>query len=102
MVAPADTALAPLPVSEKELYAKAGLVHSKTPDMLGDTLVSFKSFLAAATASGVVCEVRWACVGVVCCHGASSTMHCLLSGWFAFISLSLLLLLLLFVVSLHS
>ena len=61
---PAPTAPTSLPVSEKGVYARAGLLHGSVPDMFGDTFISFKSFLAAATASGVVCEVRDGILGL--------------------------------------
>ncbi len=50
-----------LPLQERDVYARAGCIIASVPpaDPMGDTFVMFKSFLAAVTASGVVCEVGW-------------------------------------------
>jgi hypothetical protein len=41
------------------VYSRVGLHFGQDVIPVGDTFLTFKSFLVATTAAGVVCEVRW-------------------------------------------
>lgn len=45
------------PLTELAVYDRVGMSHASDSVGMGDTFVTFKSFLAAVTASGLVCEV---------------------------------------------
>jgi hypothetical protein len=56
-IAPAVTAVKDAPLTERAVYDRVGLRFGQDVIPVGDTFLSFKSFLAAITAAGIVCEV---------------------------------------------
>jgi hypothetical protein len=58
-VTSAVAAVKDAPLTERAVYSRVGLHFGQDVIPVGDTFLTFKSFLVATTAAGVVCEVRW-------------------------------------------